>query len=122
MKKLSVGIGCVVGCLLMTAAINANAADEKQRVALQAQTFAVNMTKTIKDAKHLREVYFDNGHNSGGADVIVDSDISDVVDMSAAELAALITLIEQLENFVNNAAVAQGDYGSTLSKAYYARK
>jgi len=36
--------------------------------------------------------------------------------ITAATLGAFITLNQQLRNFVDNAAVATGDYDSTLNK------
>ncbi len=66
-------------------------------------------------------IYFDRGFNSGGADAISDSDLDGSVvgdtntNITASELGSGITMIQQLKNFVTNAAVVQGDYESTIS-------
>lgn len=36
--------------------------------------------------------------------------------ITAANVAAFITLAQQLDNFLNNAAVTTGDYDSTVNK------
>ena len=52
---------------------------------------------------------------SGGANEIVDGDLTDF-QSSAADLTAAITLLTQFNNFVGNSAVIQGDYYSSLNK------
>ena len=59
-------------------------------------------------------VYFDRGYNVGGTNLIVDLDIIGL-GITAAKLGALITLIQQLKNFVDNGVAAKGDYDNTLN-------
>ena len=78
-----------------------------------------SMADTLVSVKHTAEdldsIYFDRGYNSGGADEIVDGDIS-TLDVTAADVAAGITMVQQLKNFFENTAVTQGDYDNTLNK------
>ena len=74
-------------------------------------TELANLYNSLRDAV---DVFFDRGYNSGGADPIVDGDITDL-DVTAANVGSAITLTQQLTNFFENAAVAQGDYDLTLS-------
>lgn len=88
----------------------------------QKKAFIVEL---IRDAQTLASVadkvadqeneYFDAGYNGGGADAIADADLA-AHDMTAAEFTAYITLIQQLNNFMTNAAVTAADYISTLNK------
>jgi hypothetical protein len=59
--------------------------------------------------------YYKNGFNSGGANAIVDSDLTQY-NLKAADVAAGMTMAEQLQNFINNAVVAQADYETTVQK------
>lgn len=60
-------------------------------------------------------IYFDRGYNSGGADAIVDADLTNL-GITAAELADGITLFQNLNKFINNDTPAQADYDVTLNK------
>lgn len=64
----------------------------------------------------LSKFYSDNGYNSGGSDPIVDADISSTT-LTAVEVASIITLLDQFDNFQGNVAVTTGDYKSTMNKA-----
>lgn len=79
------------------------------------QRLATTLADTISEADEWVSAYFDRTYGSGGAAEIVDGDVSSL-GITAANLAALVTLSQQLKNFRDNAAVTQGDYGSTLSK------
>jgi hypothetical protein len=61
---------------------------------------------------NLETVYFDRGYNGGGSNPITDGDASP---LTAANYAALITLIQQLNNFLGNSAVTPADYDATLN-------
>lgn len=67
----------------------------------------------IVDERH--QAFFDNQFQSGGANEIVDGDLTDF-SVSAADFTAGITLLEQFKNFKNNAAVTQADYLATMNK------
>jgi hypothetical protein len=67
--------------------------------------------------------YFDCGWNSGGVNQIVDADLSDQYSLSAADLGAFITLVEQLVKLLGSGseAIANADYAATLNKARFAK-
>ncbi len=67
-------------------------------------------------ADSLEELYFDRTYNSGGADAITDADISST-GLTAAQVGAIITLLQQFQNFVGNSAVTTADYLSTINIA-----
>jgi len=67
-------------------------------------------------AAPMDKFYNDKGFPSGGADPIIDADITST-GMTAVEVLAVITLLQQLDNFQGNSAVTQGDYKSTMNKA-----
>lgn len=87
----------------------------KATFATRCQEISTALALLQKEAESTEEAYFDRGYNGGGASPIVDGDLT-AHGITAATLAAFITLAQQLKNFNNNAAVTQGDYGSTLSK------
>lgn len=78
------------------------------------QAFSTQLAQLFRDAPDLESVYFDRGYNGGGADPIVDGDVAGL-GITAAQIASGITLIQQLQNFADNAAVTTGDYGSTTN-------
>lgn len=82
--------------------------------ATQAQVEATTMAQIADRLANLETVYFDRGYNSGGGDDIVDSDVVSL-NITAADLASLVTLIQQFNNFLGNLAVIAGDYDSTLN-------
>ena len=88
---------------------------DKVTFANKAQNTATKLAQAIDAANNLETVYFDRGYNVGGANPIVDLDVIGL-GITAGTLGGLITLIQQLRNFVDNAAVATGDYDSTLNK------
>ncbi len=80
----------------------------------QSQGEATTLAQVADRLTNLETVYFDRGYNSGGTNPIVDGDIVSL-NITAADLAALITLAQQLNNFLGNLAVATGDYDATLN-------
>jgi hypothetical protein len=71
--------------------------------------------KLANDLSDFNDVYFDRGYNGGGADPIVDGDITDL-GITASDIAGLSTIASQFDNFLNNAAVTAADYDTTISK------
>ena len=70
----------------------------------------------VKTALHeIYNTYFDRGYNSGGSDPIQDSDIVSA-NVTATDVANMITLIENLDKFFDNQSVTTGDYDATLNQ------
>lgn len=67
------------------------------------------------ELKNLYDVYFDRGYNNGGADPIVDGDIT-ATEITAADLGAAVTFIENLEKLLTNQDPINSDYDSVLNK------
>lgn len=82
--------------------------------AAQAQIAATNFAQVADKLANVETVYFDRGYNGGGTNPIVDGDIT-ILNITAAQLTSLITLIQQLNNFLGNIAVTTADYDSTLN-------
>jgi hypothetical protein len=80
----------------------------------QAQLDATTLAQVADKLANLESVYFDRGYNGGGSDPIADVDVESL-GITAADLAALITLIQQFNNFLGNVAVTSGDYDATLN-------
>jgi len=80
----------------------------------QAQADSTTLAQISDALANLESVYFDRGYNSGGSNPITNDDVSSL-NITAADLASLITLIQQLNNFLGNSAVTTGDYDATLS-------
>ena len=82
--------------------------------ATQAQVDATTLAQVADRLANLETVYFDRGYNSGGSDPIGDGDVV-TLGITAAQLGSLVTLIQQLNNFLGNVAVITADYDSTLN-------
>lgn len=76
---------------------------------------ATSVAQLFDEVPDIEGVYFDRGYNSGGAEPIVQADL-DSFGVDLSEFTAMITCIQQLKNFANNAAVTQGDYSSTVNQ------
>lgn len=61
----------------------------------------------------------DNGYAAGGSDQITDTDVAGA-DITAAQLASCINLIENFEKLATNIAPTTGDYAATLNAVYRA--
>ena len=60
------------------------------------------------------QLFFDRGYNSGGANPIVDGDISST-GLTAAQVESAITLYENLDKFLSGTAVSQAVYRQTVN-------
>lgn len=77
---------------------------------------ATTLAETAEGLASIENTYFDRGYNGGGADPITAPDIpSKHGTLTATDIANFITLIQQFNNFRNNAAVTTGDYDNTLN-------
>ncbi len=85
----------------------------KLNFAEQAQTEATIMGQLSDKLASLYSVYFDRGYDSGPG-AITDVDIASL-GITAAQLGLMMTLAEQIANFLGNVAVTPGDYDSTLN-------
>ena len=63
--------------------------------------------------------YFDNGYNSGAGDQITDPDVASA-DITAAQFANCITLIQNFEKLRTNQVPTTSDYAATLNAVYRA--
>lgn len=82
--------------------------------ATQAQTDATTLAQVADRLANLETVYFDRGYNSAGSDPIADVDVVSL-GITATQLGSLVTLIQELNNFLGNSAVTTADYDSTLN-------
>ena len=82
----------------------------------QIQATATQIAQAADRLDDLITVFFDRGYGVGGAQEIQDEDIA-AQGVTAAQVAGVITLGQQLANFRNNAAVVTGDYDAILNAA-----
>ena len=66
------------------------------------------------EAPDIESEYFDLGYNVGGANPIVDADVTTYV-LTATDIGNAITLIQQCKNMESGAAVTTGNYGATTN-------
>lgn len=88
---------------------------QAERFVTAAQEASGVCHEVIEALEGLFSVYFDRGYNSGGSDPITDTDLESF-GFTAAQLASLMNLAEQMVNFRDNAAVTQSDWGSVLNQ------
>jgi hypothetical protein len=81
-----------------------------------AQEASTVLGKLAPKFQVLFETYFDRGYNTGGANPLVDADIPAELGIVAADMAAFITLAENVGKFLNNEAAFQSDYQATVNK------
>lgn len=86
----------------------------KLTFAEQAQVEATSFAQLGDKLADVESVYFDRGYDAGGANPIIDADIVSL-NITAVQLAAFITLAQQVSNFLGNLAVTQADYDVTLN-------
>ena len=94
-----------------------------EKIRFTDQCFDINrkLVELMDGLPELIGAYYDNGFNSGGGDAIADADISASYNFTAAELGSLITVFEQLDKLLQNEAVTQGDYASSVNKIRFGR-
>jgi len=80
----------------------------------KSQSVGTSLAQAANEAADIVSVYFDRGYDSGGSDPIVNNDVSGL-NITPAQLGLLITLFQQLANFVDNVAVAAADRDATLN-------
>ncbi len=87
---------------------------DKIKFANQTQAFCTSLATLFKNAKDLDGVYFSEGFDGGGSDPITDADLVSL-GITAAEVSATDTMLQQITNFQNNIAVVTGDYKVTVN-------
>ena len=80
------------------------------------QEASTTLAKLAPKFQTLFETYFDRGYNGGGANPLADGDIPAELGITAADVAAFITLAENVGLFLNNGEPFQSDYAVTLNK------
>lgn len=84
---------------------------------------ALRLNKKIAEAMDqiaaTSSAYFDNGFDSAGSDPILDTDLAERPGLTAADLSAFITLLNELNKFFEDGAVTQADYSATVNKLRY---
>lgn len=70
----------------------------------------------VDDVADLENEYFDQGYNSGGGNQVTDGDAA-VHDLTAAQFASLITVLQQVDKLMTNQATTLGDYIANLNAA-----
>jgi hypothetical protein len=86
----------------------------KVAFAQEAQVLCTDLAEVSERMTSVFNTYFDRGYNSGGADPIVDGDLTSL-GVTASQIAAFITLAENINKFFDNQASLQSDYGSTIN-------
>lgn len=89
---------------------------KKADFTIAVQEASTTLAKLAPKFQVLFETYFDRSYNGGGADVLEDADIPAELQIAAADVAAFITLAENIGKFLNNQAPFQSDYAVTLNK------
>lgn len=75
----------------------------------------VDTIGAVMDAEgDVYQLYFDRGYNGGGADPIVDGDITST-GLTAAEVTSAITLLENLVAFFNGTSPVNAQYRVTVN-------
>lgn len=79
-----------------------------------AQELSTVLAKVAPQFNYMFKTYFDREYN--GANALIDADIPAELQITAANVAAFITLAENLGKMLGNQAVTTADYGATLNK------
>lgn len=89
---------------------------EKELYAQDVMVTAQKIAKDVMDvAPSLIAQYFDNGYDGAGSDPILDAQLLNFNSLTAADIANVITALQQIENYFNNAAVTTADYAVTYN-------
>lgn len=95
-------------------------ATQKENYVISLLDLAKNIANEAMDkGPDLTSQYFDLGYNSGGGDEIVDGDLTNFNGLTAAEVSGVITALQQLANYFDNAAVTTGDYAVSYNNVRY---
>jgi hypothetical protein len=90
--------------------------DEKIRFVRRLIDHANLMARLLNEARDLHKAYFTRAYDSGGDAVLQDSDIA-ALEVTAAGVAAGVTLADNFVKFMtNDSAAAAADYAATLAK------
>lgn len=77
------------------------------------QETSTNLAKLAPKFQVLFETYFDRSYNGEG---IIQADIPTELGITVEDIAAFITLAENIGKFLNNQAIFASDYQVTLNK------
>ena len=86
----------------------------KDTYIVQFQDMATRFAQVHSDIEGMVDTYFDRSYNTGSAS-ISDSDASPY-GVAASDISSMITLGQQLTNFMTSASVAVADYGATTNR------
>lgn len=89
---------------------------KKEDYVAAVQEISTVLAKAGPQFQWLFETFFDRGYNGGGVNPLIDADIPAELGITAADIAAFITLAEQMGNFLGNQPVFQSDYGFALNR------
>lgn len=92
----------------------AHMADQKVLFAQRMQAACTQLAQVADAYADMFTVYFDRGYDAAGANPIVDDDLTSL-GITAANIAAGMTLAEQIQHFLNNQAALVSDYDQTLN-------
>ena len=91
-------------------------ATKKELFVIDLLEVARNTAQQVMDkVQSIDSQYFDNGYDGGGSDPILDADLLAFNDLTAANVASVITAFQQINNFFQNAAVTTADYSVTYN-------
>lgn len=89
-------------------------AGQKIKFMQAVQAVSTQLAQAADTTADLFSIYFDRGYNGGGADPLTDADMTGH-DVTAAQVAAFITLAENLTKFLDNQTPFVSDYDATLN-------
>ena len=98
-------------------------------MATQKELFAISLLDIahaitdagITNAPEIVAQYFDLGYDGAGGDPIIDADLTNFNDLTAADVTNIITAFQQIANYFDNAAVTQADYASSYNAVKYSQ-
>lgn len=91
-------------------------ATQKEFFTIALLDLAQDIAKRVMDkVADMDSQYFDNGYDGAGSDPIIDTDLLNFNGITAAQVANVITVLQQLNNFFQNSAVTTADYSVSLN-------
>lgn len=87
----------------------------KLQYARALQDICTDLAKAIENLEPLVTAYYKRQYNVEGPTQLLDSDVESL-GITADNVAAAITMGEQIVNFRDNLAVVQADYADTLAE------